>query len=291
VITIGSDWDGPALTGSDESLSLKAGEQVRVDEVGPDGNFSGTVVTKESQDGRMGWFGGFGCQAVVHVAIRVPLGNDVPLVAPEEEEGMEDEMSQGLEVDTEAYLASHGIDEQAADALRALDPELKAEIIKTEITNSRNPSAVLLSRIDRIKREGSSQGSRGPPPMATQQPMHRPAGIVPPTRVQQRSRSPRKGHGKGFPEAVIRSSPEVEEFIYRLGLDVKVAAELRALPPQGKQVIITTDLTNARNPSAVVHSRIQSIREWDAHSQAVEAYLQRNQVDEGAAAALRALPA
>ena len=46
---------------------------------------------------------------------------------------------------------------------------------------------------------------------------------------------------------------------------------------------MNADLTNARNPSAVVLSRIQRIRDdgqRDMHRQAVEEYLSRNAVDE-----------
>lgn len=47
---------------------------------------------------------------------------------------------------------------------------------------------------------------------------------------------------------------------------------------------MNADLTNARNPSAVVLSRIQRVRDdghrADAHRHAVEEYLSRNSVDE-----------
>ena len=54
--------------------------------------------------------------------------------------------------------------------------------------------------------------------------------------------------------------------------------------------IIETDLTNARNPSAVVSSRIAAVKSWEAQRFGVEEYIERHGVDEDAENKLRACP-
>jgi hypothetical protein len=73
----------------------------------------------------------------------------------------------------DAYIERNGIDETAAEKLRELVPQMQSEVIRKDITNCRNPSAVLLSRIEQLKNAGSfdtpgdGAGFRGNPSKVT----------------------------------------------------------------------------------------------------------------------------
>lgn len=301
VVTMSFDWDGRAVLHSDEYLSLKAGERVKIEGVSEKGGyFYGTVM---GTSGRNGWFGGPGCEATVQVDISVPVGNgsdDGPSMKPGEmappPNGREPLRDGELADDVEAYLDRHQIDSGAAETLRNLEPAVQAEVISRDITNSRNPSAVLLSRIDRVAKgkPAHSVPKGGISKGKDKDPFHQ-AG----SRARSRSPPPTRQHpyindtmearpmaarGKGG------NNREVEDFILKEGLDERNAAELRALAWPEQQVIVRTDLTNARNPNAVVNSRIQSVKGNEAQRFAVEDYVTRNSIDQTAAEALLALP-
>jgi len=123
---------------------------------------------------------------------------------------------------TEEFIKRHGLDEAAAQALRDLPMQAQASIIETELINVRNPSAVVQSRIQAVRSGGAGAASPGAA-----------AGVQPGT---------------------------VEEYIRRFSLDEKVAYELRMLDPQAQRHVMESDVVNARNPSAVVTSRIQEAK-------------------------------
>ena len=255
------------------------------------------------------------------------------------DEALGDLGSGNLEQEVEDYITRNGVDSGAARSLKALNPEMQAEIIKNDMTNCRSPSAVLLSRIERLKSSFSPQavspqvaprrGGPGPPPGPSVFQRIPPTSAPPRTGgppagpvlrgSAARSRSPKvvnarvtpisgqnwesreKGWGerdrgweKGWDkswDSGARNGPsgqEVEDFIIRHALDERCANQLRALGPAEQHAIVQTDLTNARNPSAVVLSRISRVQN-DGHRQAVEDYLARNGVDEVAGQALRML--
>eukprot|EP00931_Biecheleriopsis_adriatica_P009085 TRINITY_DN110195_c0_g1_i1.p1 TRINITY_DN110195_c0_g1~~TRINITY_DN110195_c0_g1_i1.p1 ORF type:complete len:552 (+),score=125.91 TRINITY_DN110195_c0_g1_i1:51-1658(+) len=311
VVKIAFDWDGKAQFASDDYLNLKAGDMVKVQERSPEGAFFyGSVVSRGAKS-MSGWFGGVGCEAAVQLEIPVPIGNgaaeeppsSIPKGASRAEPSFDDNGGSGvghipasLIDDVEAYLSRHGIDGGAADTLRGLDPDMQAEVIKSDITNSRNPSAVLLSRIDRIAKGGTS----GPPPPNSKGASKGGYGLTqraaPPSAARSRSPPPLASRTRPVQE-VLRGGrgdrgSEVEDFIHQLKLDERCAGELRALHPAEQRSIVQSDLTNARNPSAVVFSRIQRVKgnqAEQAHRAAVDDYLVRNGIDEVAASAMLAL--
>lgn len=257
VVAITNDWDGPSIYGSEQYLFLGAGDRVTVERAS-EGLFFGTVHGDE----RSGWFGGPGCAASVDITLNIPLGDspEPPEIgAPQQYAGIT------LAEEVDSYLVRHSIDHETSQALRALSADIQADIIKSDLSNCRNASAVLLSRINR-SRAGT------PTTMVTRRVQH-----------VERSRSP--PHARHVPGAT-----NAEEFIARLGLDEKVAAELRCLPEDVQRQVIETDLTNARNPSAVVSSRIATVKSWEAQRFGVEEYIERHGVDEDAANTLRACP-
>ena len=56
----------------------------------------------------------------------------------------------------------------------------------------------------------------------------------------------------------MATSAALEQFIAQHGLDERVSKGLRELTPMGQQQVMGQDLTAARNPSAVVWSRVCS---------------------------------
>mmetsp|Transcript_91533 Transcript_91533/g.267848 ORF Transcript_91533/g.267848 Transcript_91533/m.267848 type:complete len:378 (-) Transcript_91533:1111-2244(-) len=187
-LVMSSDWNGPKLFGSNVFLNLYQGEKVLVTHRNREGLLYGSVVDAASD--RSGWFGGKGCQAAVEVVLPVPLGpahalSSLPMGPPDID------LPIGAEEDdpeVEAYILRHGIDSAAAQALWELEPGLRSQVIQSDLTNCRNPSAVLLCRIDRVR------GTAVPTPAPPRGPKHVPAPPPPqalkaPTH-QLRSRSP-----------------------------------------------------------------------------------------------------
>jgi len=330
VVSIAHDWDGPSTYNSDEFLTLRQNDRVRVAEVSPLGAWlRGTVVGSS----RSGWFGGPGCEASMSVNLDIPLGSEIdeelPFIKPpldpiddplrETEHrpwrgdmpdvpiSEEDGDLGDLERDLEDYVARNQVDGSAAAALKALSPEMQAELIKSDMFNCRSPSAVLLSRIEKLKATWAHTGAPGRPVAPTVAP-RRPIAVsrvqptVAPVSVTMRgsaarSRSPRGRDGVPHPAMPPRKeqtwndmSGEVEDFIERNQLDERVSSELRALSPEDQHMIVNNDLTNVRKPSAVVLSRIQRLRDMDFVN-SVEEYLTRNNIDEVAGGALKMLPA
>lgn len=314
VVTIAADWDGSY--NGDDFLRLQAGEQVRITDASSGGAFLyGSVVTARGGPSRSGWFGGPGCEAVLAVSIPVPLGKgseeDLPLEGPGgKAAGFGFNGPPGsLQEEVEAYVERNCVDIPAATRLRELPPELQAELIKTDMTKSiRNPSAALLSRINHLVKEAQftepppqvvsraevpqiairgSAGLRGPHERSrSPRRMQRSGGAIPASRFS----APRMGEATPYMPHGGVSSDEVESFIARHGLDHSAADRLRALSPEEQENIVLTDLTNARNPSAVVLSRIDRVHKEEGHRQQVEEYLHRHNIDEEASAMLRALP-
>lgn len=292
-VVVKHSWDGPALHGSSAFLSLSAGERILVTHRNREGLLYGSVEADLGKPERSGWFGGRGCQATLEVALPVPLGPMRPLVeVPHGPPGSEAEDAGDSSVDPEVedYITRHDIDTSAAQALRELEPEMRAQVIQSDLTNCRNPSAVLLCRIDRVR--AAMTAPPRPPPVLV--PYRSPLPVVPPAKVPQlvpslrpRSRSPRRPH---LPVQVASGAPAtpeaVEEFIFHHNLDDKAAEALRDISPEQQALIIEIELSNCRNPSAVVVSRIQSL---GATTNYVENYIQEFGLDDKCAAELRSL--
>eukprot|EP00933_Yihiella_yeosuensis_P079766 TRINITY_DN93181_c0_g1_i1.p1 TRINITY_DN93181_c0_g1~~TRINITY_DN93181_c0_g1_i1.p1 ORF type:complete len:548 (-),score=104.68 TRINITY_DN93181_c0_g1_i1:73-1644(-) len=303
VVNVAMDWNGPEVTGSADALNLRAGDQVKVEEIRDDGLLYGVV---KGPGGRAGWFGGSGCEAHYSVVVQVPIGpqsGDVPAPTGDTQR-YEDrydrapeatapamEMDGDLGMEVEAYIERHGFDEASADKLRALTLDLQAEVIKSDLTNTRNPSAVLLSRIERVRAGGAS----GPPPKGKSKGGEKGGGKGSYSRHDRSRTPPRRGQygsaadsGRGKGRGGGGLSADTEDFIHRLQLDEKCSEHLRAMSYDQQDIIVKTDLTNARNPSAVVFSRIKTVLGWESQRVAVEDYISRNRIDEDAAAALHA---
>jgi len=63
-------------------------------------------------------------------------------------------------MDVEDFIATGGVDEKAANALRELDPALQKQVIdRGDLTGRSNPSATLMSRIKDSVKSGGQQGS------------------------------------------------------------------------------------------------------------------------------------
>ena len=161
---------------------------------------------------------------------------------------------------------------------KALSPEMQAEIIKQDMTNCRSPSAVLLSRIEKLKAAYAHTGAPGRPVAPTVAP--RRGGRILPTAAPQgppgppapspqlrgsatpqlrgsaaRSRSPRAvphparsppkeqswNDWKDWKEESWEhpnTGNEMEDFIERYRLDERAAGQLRSLPPEELQQIV-----------------------------------------------------
>jgi hypothetical protein len=91
----------------------------------------------------------------------------------------------------------------------------------------------------------------------------------------------------------VNSSKKIEEFIMRFSLDEVSAQKLRQLPPEAKAEVMKPGLNNARNPSAVVWTRMKAAQaNWARSKKAGEASPNAHAsiVSDGAAIAPAFLP-
>jgi len=132
------------------------------------------------------------------------------------------QMSQVRSARVEEFIMRHNIDESSAQQLRELPQSAQRTICEVELSNCRNPSAIVAARIQAARSEGGGHGGGG-------------------------------GFSSNIGEAV-------EEYIQRHSLDDKVSNDLRALSPEAQRYVVDTDLSSARNPSAVIASRIRDFR-------------------------------
>jgi len=177
------------------------------------------------------------------------------------------------EEEVDEFIARHGLDEAAAQALKILPGHLQTEVMATDLGNCRNPSAVLMGRVRSLESGSSGKGSswRGPP---------------------------QEDSGE---------QEEVEAFIGHYELDDVASNALRALPLPAQMEVIQVELRNVRNPSAVVSSRIKEYHQAQRPppgkgggkgggggasrlSRAVEDYIRKYRLDGRVASDLRQLP-
>jgi len=129
------------------------------------------------------------------------------------------------------FVQAGGVDDQSADRLRGCSMNVIEEVLgRGGLAGTRNPSAVLLSRIrDAEKTHGADAG----PP------------------------APKGGGGKGGRDAgPVRLDKEVEDFLYRHGIDENCSQSLRDAPPAIQKAVMDKGLHGARNPSAALLARI-----------------------------------
>lgn len=138
---------------------------------------------------------------------------------------MEDDM-----VDVEAFILDNEIDEKAAIALRELDFEMQQDVLsRGMLSDARNPSAVLLSRIRQCRQRGGREKS-----------------------------------AVGGRSARENLNQEVEEFVRANNLDERAQNCLAESDASVIRQLLATPLTDARNPSAVVLSRMRQIKQDSA---------------------------
>jgi len=136
--------------------------------------------------------------------------------------------------DVDAFCLNNSLDEQATAQLKELDEGMQREVLgRGPLTDARNPSAVLLSRIRQLKQGGGRRKGGG-------------------------------GGGGGFGGHKDRDGldRDVEAFIRDNDLDHRASACLRESDDDILgELFARGPLTGARNPSAMVLSRIRTIKE------------------------------
>ena len=62
----------------------------------------------------------------------------------------------------ENYIMQHSLDERSAEQLRALDPEDQMQVMETDVSRSRNVSAVVSSLIRKAQKGEQDRGTKRP---------------------------------------------------------------------------------------------------------------------------------
>ncbi|CAE8644367.1 unnamed protein product, partial [Polarella glacialis] len=134
-----------------------------------------------------------------------------------------------FENQVEDFLQRHGIAPDGCQALRELPWEQQQEVIATDLKGAKKPTAVLLSRISRVKARC----------------LVSPGGFWP-RRENSRAMT-------GVP------SDQVEEFLSKHGIDQRASEAFRELRPDLQQQVLGQDFSQIRNASAMLMSRIRAV--------------------------------
>eukprot|EP00927_Polykrikos_kofoidii_P028705 TRINITY_DN24990_c0_g1_i1.p1 TRINITY_DN24990_c0_g1~~TRINITY_DN24990_c0_g1_i1.p1 ORF type:complete len:1638 (-),score=319.69 TRINITY_DN24990_c0_g1_i1:93-5006(-) len=136
--------------------------------------------------------------------------------------------------EVEDFIRSSDVDENAAEALRACDPQMQEHVLNKGIHGARNPSSALLARI-RDAKTAAAQPDRGP------------------------QRGPVSGDLNVFPH-------DVEEFITRNDIDERASELLRSSPKMVQEYVLErADLRTARNPSSALMALIKEAPGYTPH--------------------------
>lgn len=128
-------------------------------------------------------------------------------------------------LDVDRFCVDNGIDEEATNQLKELDIEMQKEVLgRGPLSDARNPSAVLLSRIRQLRTGGAKR---------------------------------RGGSGRDRDHW----NREIAKFVRDNDLDERAKTCLEESDEDVLRELFARPLTDARNPSAVVLSRIRSIKE------------------------------
>mmetsp|Transcript_23718 Transcript_23718/g.42972 ORF Transcript_23718/g.42972 Transcript_23718/m.42972 type:complete len:953 (+) Transcript_23718:111-2969(+) len=147
--------------------------------------------------------------------------------------------------DVEEFLTRNGIDKAAAEALKELMPDQQKEVISEELKEVKNPSAVLISRIRRIK-GGPKAGQR---------------------RRWRRGGKRLKADGPSLLDGLQDKVEEkVEEFLERHGINADSCQSLWEMSPSQQQQVISTALDTSIDAYDALMSRISQVME-DKHCQ------------------------
>lgn len=139
--------------------------------------------------------------------------------------------------EVEQFIRDNNLDERAGDDLRGCPPEVQVRVIdRGSLTHARNPNAMLISRIKESRMDLERDGYAGGAPAIPTQ----------------------RGH-RGPPPSITQA--EVEDFIRENGVDEKAGGDLLGCPPEVQaRVLARGDMRNARNPNAMLISRIKECR-------------------------------
>jgi len=167
------------------------------------------------------------------------------------------------------------LDDRAAGQLRALPPEGQTQVMATDVSASRNVSAVVSSLCQKVGGGGSGSGCGGGgvasfAGVQAAQAANQAAALqalaaaqaqalanarihamLPPTR------SPHAAPPSSQPPASHASSPGVEAYIAQYNLDERAAVGLRSLPEASQLEVMGTDISAARNVNAVVSTLVR----------------------------------
>lgn len=133
--------------------------------------------------------------------------------------------------EVEQFLAISQVDGESGQRLRMLPAnQQRLAMEKGPILGSRNPSSVLISRIRDIE-----MGRVTAPP-------------------------------QGFGALGAASSPTIEKFITQHNLDTQAAQAVRSLPPEKQKMVLGLGLDGARNPSAIVMTKLAEAAGTGAHA-------------------------
>lgn len=207
---------------------------------------------------------------------------------PDEPGGNEPTEDADLELlgKVEDFLERYEIGPEGCEALRNLEPRFQREVVSVEMTEPRNPTKVLLSRIRRALESGERGDAREDLPEELQQFVDnnnldesaiRALKELPPDLQQEvmaedvrhcrnpsavlHSRIRRLTESRGNAPGPTGPTPdEVQQFIERHNVDSNSAAALMELEPHLQAIVMSEDMERCRNPSAVLLSRIGRAR-------------------------------
>merc|ERR1740124_1168846 len=155
----------------------------------------------------------------------------------------------------EAYIAQHSLDERCAAKLKALAPAAQFQVMQIDVSAARNVSAVVSSNIQK-----ASAGAECDPVFARHEHMFQQEMMMQPML------SAHRPVGRSQTDMALLGAVEV--YIAQHSLDERCVAKLRALPlasqlqslaPAEQSQVMQTDVSAARNMSAVVSSNIQKV--------------------------------
>lgn len=228
--------------------------------------------------------------------------------------------------EVDKFLADNMIDDKAASIFMETDPDIQASVMASgDFVDARNPSAALLGRIRNAKNAAQPRGegvdeavieefikSNGLDSRA-EDALRAATGVVqqavidrgdlsdcrnPSSAILGRLRDARNNVGNRRDSNAPKI--DVEEFITANDLDERAADSIRGCNPEVQQVVMERgDLTDCRNPSAVILARIKDAGKRGVGSRGgatakpeeVEKFIEENTLDERAADALRSCTA
>jgi len=130
------------------------------------------------------------------------------------------------------YIRRHGLDERCAQDLRTCTAAELKQVVDVDLANARNKSAVVASRIQVVKERERLRTQGGPAGQAPQAGQHAPR---------------------------TSTSGAVETYLARHPVEPAAAQALRELPPALQAQVMEKDLSNCKNASAVLLSRIRFV--------------------------------